>query len=74
MHTAPGQLTENPQEISPMMSHFTGLHDRYTTLRDYTARESRFAAAEELLVVSQCFVCDTEQTRDVKNGAVQTGR
>ena len=59
MPTPPGQLTEKPQEISPMTSDLAGLHQRDNTFHDYTARESRSAAAEATLD-SACFVCNTE--------------
>ena len=70
MPTPLGQLTEKYHEINYMKSNFTGLHQRDNTFQDYTARESRSAAAEATLD-SERFVCDIEQPPDVKSGAMQ---
>ena len=71
--TPPNQLTEKSHEIKYMKSHLTGLHQRDNTFQDYTALQSRSAAAEARLD-RECSVCDIEQPPDVKKWGYATSR
>ena len=70
MPSPAGQVTDKSHEINYMKSHRKRRHQRDDAFQDYTARESRSAAAEATLD-SECFACDIDQPPDVKSGAMR---